>query len=110
MRDRPFAGDPDVVLVAKDELGKSYNTDINADLPLLLHHAYQAYRTRALAGFPPDAKEFTSAQGACRAALAHVMLLLRLEERVARNRCGGAFEEVDGLPELIAQARIALDQ
>ncbi|MBL8659859.1 MAG: hypothetical protein JNM75_08905 [Rhodospirillales bacterium] len=97
-------------MVEKDAPRKSYTADISADLPLLLHHAYQAYRTRVLAGFPADAKEFTSAQAACRAALAHVMLLLRLEERVARIQCGRTFEEVDGLQELIAQARVALDQ
>ncbi len=86
-----------------------HKCDFDADISLLLHHAFEAYRARVLVGFPSDAKEFVSAQAACRAALAHVMLLLRLEERLSKGKSDRPDEEGDGLDEIISEARAALN-
>lgn len=85
-----------------------HRCDFDADVPLLLHHAFEAYRARVLVGFPSDAKEFVSAQAACRAALAHVMLLLRLEERLSKGKSDRSDEEGVGLDEMISEARTAV--
>lgn len=83
---------------------------IRSGVPEALDRAYQAYKGRVVAGSPADAKEFTSAQAACRAALTHVMLLLKLNQQLARSRCGGPEEETDDLDALVSEARAALEQ
>ena len=45
------------------------SAQVHADLPALLDRAFRAYQVRAVADLPTDAKDFISAQSACRAAL-----------------------------------------
>lgn len=87
-------------------IGKLSASDLYGDVPVLLKHVFLAYRARVLSGFPLDAKEFAAAHAACRAALAHFMLLLRLAERFAGP--DGSSAEAETFNVLIAEARSAL--
>jgi hypothetical protein len=74
--------------------------------------AFEAYCSRASATRSENAKEFVASQAACRAALAHFMLLIRLSERLSRRRkeaVPGSGDDED-LDNMILEARAALDK
>jgi hypothetical protein len=77
-------------------------------LPARIHAAVEGYEAFAGAEAPADAKGFAAWHAACKAALAHVDLLIKL----ARWAEGGGETEAapgDGLDRLLAEARAALD-
>jgi hypothetical protein len=85
---------------------------LRASLPETLHRALDAYDAFAARPTPDDAKEFAAWQGGCKAALAHVELLLKLAGRVdldlsdpAAAAGGGAGGD---LAALMARARAAV--
>ncbi len=79
-------------------------------LPVTLQAALDAYDAFAARPVPEDAKEFAAWQGGCKAALAHVELLLKLAGRVGLDL--GESDAANGpgsaLAALAAQARAAL--
>ncbi|MBI2235781.1 MAG: hypothetical protein HYU60_02290 [Magnetospirillum sp.] len=77
-------------------------------LPARIRAAVEGYEAFAGAEAPADAKGFAAWHAACKAALAHVDLLVKLA-RWAEG--GGEAEAVpgDGLDRLLAEARAALD-
>lgn len=85
--------------------------EIEARLPRLMRLAFDAYCARASAAGAESAKEFVAGQAACRAALAHFMLLVRLSDRLSRRReaVSGAQDD-DDIDNMILEARAALDK
>lgn len=81
---------------------------IRAELPGALDRVYRAYSNRLDADLPADAKDFASAQAACRAALTHVLLLLKLADQLSRSDC--VHEDAEDLDALITEARSALNR
>lgn len=78
---------------------------ISAELPGILYRTFLAYRARALADIPLDTREFNGVQAACRSALAHLMLIIKLRDKLSQHesRCHNAKE--DHLSALISEAR-----
>ncbi|MQX35470.1 hypothetical protein [Roseospira navarrensis] len=83
---------------------------LRASLPETLHRALDAYDTFAARPVPEDAKEFAAWQGGCKAALAHVELLLKLAGRVGLDLSDPGAGEGDALAGLLAQARAAVGE
>jgi hypothetical protein len=81
-------------------------------LPETLQAALDGYDAFAARPVPDDAKEFAAWQGGCKAALAHVELLLKLAARVGLDLSegDGAGAEGPDLGALAARAQAALDQ
>jgi hypothetical protein len=79
---------------------------MSAAMPERLAAAMDSYDGFALANPPTEAKAFAAHHGACKAALAHVELLLKLT-RWATGKAEGASEG-DDLGRLIAEARSIL--
>ena len=84
--------------------------EVEARLPRLIRLAFDAYCARACAPESENAKEFVAGQAACRAALAHFMLLVRLSERLARRREAVSGSQDDDIGDMILEARAALDK
>lgn len=84
--------------------------EIARRLPPLLDRALAVYADFAAAPPPADeAKAFAAYQASCRAALGHVLLLVRLAEWArAGERPGGGDEDLDRLIEA-AEAALARD-
>jgi hypothetical protein len=82
-------------------------SDVEARLPRLIKLAFDAYCARASAPEPVNTKEFVAGQAACRAALAHFMLLVRLSDSLSRRKEGPA-EAQDAIDTMILEARAAL--
>jgi len=82
---------------------------IRAALPSLLGKALTGYRRFAAEPPPKDAKGFATHHAACRAALAHMELLLRLARWAEAN---GNSDESSGedIAKLILEAREALSE
>lgn len=74
-------------------------------LPALIDTAVESYRRFALAEPPGDAKGYAAQQTACKAALAHLDLLLRLARALLPK--SAAAERAPDLESLIAEARAA---
>ena len=74
-------------------------------LPALIDTAVESYRRFALAEPPDDAKGYAAQQTACKAALAHLDLLLRLARALLPTST--AAERAPDLETLIAEARAA---
>lgn len=72
--------------------------------------AFEAYCSRASATRSENAKEFVAGQAACRAALAHFMLLVRLSDRLSRRKEAVPGSRDDDLDNMILEARAALDK
>lgn len=73
---------------------------IEEQMPLLLSKAFEEYAKRVEQGFRADAKDFVADQGACRAALSHLHLLLRISNclpQVARDAPGQHMAEIKAL-------------
>jgi len=83
----------------------AFRTDLHRKLPKLVFEALVTYQ-RFSAGPPPeDAKAFTAYQTACRAALAHLHLLVKLADFTS---AGANDAEDQDLNELIEAARTAV--
>lgn len=82
--------------------------EVRAHLPSALREALAAYR-RFSEGIPPEnAKAFTAYQQACRAALAHVQVLLNLAALAAPETAADADDTDDDLHRLIEAAKAAV--
>lgn len=81
--------------------------DVEAKLPRLMRLAFDAYCARVSALQAENTKEFVAGQAACRAALAHFMLLVRLSDRLSR-RNEAAADPQDDIDNMILEARVAL--
>jgi hypothetical protein len=86
--------------------GDEYS-EVEARLPRLIKVAFDAYCARASAPEPANTKEFVANQAACRAALAHFMLLVRLSDCLSRRKHATA-DAADDIDTLILEARSAL--
>lgn len=82
-------------------------SEVEARLPRLIKIAFDAYCARASAPEPENIKEFVAGQAACRAALAHFMLLVRLSDRLSRRK-DSTGDAQDDIATMILEARAAL--
>lgn len=81
----------------------SAERNLAGQLPALIDTAVESYRRFALADPPEDAKSYAAQQTACKAALAHLDLLLRLARSLLPK--SAAAERAPDLETLIAEAR-----
>jgi len=81
---------------------------LRRSLPETLAAVLDAYDAFAARPIPEDAKEFGAWQGGCKAALAHVELVLKLAARVGLDLSPTPTTEQDTLADLLARARAAL--
>jgi len=91
---------PDLETLRKDLAGR---------LPPLIEKAFTDYGTFATIEIPEAAKDFTAHQAACRAALAHIDLLVKLARWAETGE--GDTSPLDTAPDiegLVAKARAAL--
>lgn len=95
-----------------DDLG-TIRAACRADMPGRIGAALDEYQRFVAEPPPADAKGFAAWQAAAKAALAHIELLLKLARWADGAAIGGNDEddasEDDGLGQLLAQARQALD-
>lgn len=82
--------------------------EVEARLPRLMRLAFDAYCARASAPESGNDKEFVAGQAACRAALAHFMLLVRLSDRLSRRKGAPSGSEDNDIEDIILEARAAL--
>lgn len=82
--------------------------EVEARLPRLMRLAFDAYCARAAAAEGDNVKEFVAGQAACRAALAHFMLLLRLSDRLSRQNKTSPSSRDEEIENIIVEARSAL--
>ena len=86
----------------------AFRHNLFAHLPGFLDKATNGYRRFNAIDPPDDAKAFAAHHAACRAALAHIQLLLSLA-RWVETADGSTREEAgDDLDRLVAEAQIAL--
>ena len=93
------------------EPDQSLRAEVAAALPPLIRETLAVYERFAAKDPPEDAKEFTAFQGACKAALAHLEALLKLERSLtpeSETPDGEAANESAVLTQRIAEARAAL--
>ncbi|MCK5777825.1 MAG: hypothetical protein KAH11_03475 [Rhodospirillales bacterium] len=84
------------------------NEVLRRSLPVSIRHAVQNYRAVAFADPSADAKEFQQQQAACKAALQHVEMLLKLASQVDAGSGGPAAEGSNTAP-IVARAEAAVD-
>ncbi len=86
-----------------------FRRDVLADLPGLLERALAGYG-RYASGLPPaDTKGFVAYQAACRAALSHIHLLVKLAHWARAGAASGvAVPDADQLDRLVREAEEAL--
>ena len=84
--------------------------EVEARLPRLMRLAFDAYCTRASAPEGESAKEFVAGQAACRAALTHFMLLVRLSDRLSRKGGKDKHSQDEDIEQFIREARSALEE
>lgn len=92
-----------------DGLG-AFRSDVLTELPALLERALAGYG-RFAAGMPPaDTKGFVAYQTACRAALSHIHLLVKLAHwaRPGAIDSGPAATDADQLDRLVREAEATL--
>lgn len=99
---------PGVTIGAQEDALGELRRELRASLPASLREALAAYRRFADGPAPAYAKAFTAYQQGCRAALAHVQLLLNLAALTADTPAAAPAPEDDDLHELIAAARAAV--
>lgn len=92
-----------------DDAWDTLREDVAARLPALIDRALAAYAGFAGADPPADARAFAAFQASCRAALAHLHLLIRLSEW-ARAGAGLAADSDADLARLIEAADEAIDR
>ena len=85
----------------------SLKQELNAFLPSRICEVMNSYDAFAASDIPADAKGFAAYHGACKAALAHVEVLLKIakwsEESASEQNPSG------GIAELLAEAKEALN-
>ena len=88
---------------------EAFRRELMADLPRLLDRAVRSYSRFAAECFTEDTKSFVAYQTGCRAALAHVHLLVKLAQwtRAERDE-NGAPLETEQLEQMIREAEGAL--
>jgi hypothetical protein len=87
----------------------TFRHNLSAHLPGFLDKATNGYRLFINAVDPPvDAKDFATHHAACRAALAHIQLLVSLARWVETTDGSTREGAKDDLDRLIAEAEIAL--
>lgn len=92
-----------------DDAWECLRGDFLARLPRLLEKALATYAYFANTPPPENVKEFAAFQASCRAALAHVHLLVRLAEWARAGDTGGGFGAETPIDQLIEQAEAALE-
>jgi hypothetical protein len=95
-------------LAVNDDAWDCLRDDLVARLPRLLDKALSTYAYFANTPPPENVKEFAAFQSSCRAALAHVHLLLKLAEWARAGHAGGIGAETH-IDQLIEQAEAALE-
>lgn len=107
LHDTPAFGDRSATADGLEELRR----DLVASLPGLLDRAIVTYGRFATETPPEDSKGFVAYQAGCRAALAHVHLLVKLAHwaRAARDD-DIAVGECEQLDRLVREAEAALDR
>jgi hypothetical protein len=96
-----------------DHAWEALRQDMMARLPRLLDKALATYTYFAGTPPPEGAKEFAAFQTSCRAALAHIHLLIKLAHwaQTARGEAGcGENSADDQITRLIEEAEAALDR
>jgi hypothetical protein len=96
--------EPEFELASLDVL----KSEVRAHLPSALREALAAYRRFSEGTAPENAKAFTAYQQACRAALAHVQVLLNLAALAAPATMADADDSDDDLLRLIEAAKAAV--
>jgi hypothetical protein len=95
--------------LAQDGL-QELRRDLLRNLPGLLGRAIHTYGRFAYETPPEDSKGFVAYQAGCRAALAHIHLLVKLAHWArATTEDGLAIEECEQLDRLVREAEAALD-
>lgn len=82
-------------------------SEVEAKLPRLIKLAFDTYCARASAQESENTKDFVASQTACRAALAHFLLLVRLSDSLSRRR-GESADAQDDMDNMVLEARAAL--
>ncbi len=77
--------------------------ELAADLPGFLDSALKHYRSLAGASLPAEPKALSAHFSACRAALAHIEMLLKLAARIAADG-----EDEEDMADIIARAEASL--
>ncbi|MFO1152119.1 MAG: hypothetical protein U1E42_00435 [Rhodospirillales bacterium] len=94
-----------------DDVWDGLRHDLVARLPRLLDKALSTYAYFANTPPPENVKEFAAFQSSCRAALAHVHLLLKLAEWARASDAGefGSETHID-IDRLIQEAESAIER
>jgi hypothetical protein len=89
--------------------GSMFRDELRDSLPQLLRRALASYTSFVALPSPEDAKSFAAYQASCRAAIAHVQMLLKLLEWT-RSDGGGSAELAwdEDIEELVGEAERAL--
>lgn len=87
-----------------------FRKDVLAELPALLERALAGYGRFATGTPPSDTKGFVAYQAACRAALSHIHLLVKLAHwaRAGAVESGPMAADADQLDRLVREAEAAL--
>ncbi len=88
--------------------GSLFRDELREHLPRLLRRALDSYTHFAALPSPEDAKSFATYQASCRAAIAHVQMLLKLFEWA---QAGGSAAELgwdEDIDELVREAERAV--
>lgn len=96
-----------------DDSWEGMRRDLVDRLPRLLDKALSTYAYFASAPPPEGAKDFTAFQASCRAALAHIHLLIKLAQwaqSVAADNDPSGADEDERIHRLIEEAEVALSQ
>ncbi len=88
-----------------------FRSNVLAELPALLERALAGYGRFAASMPPADTRGFVAYQTACRAALSHIHLLVKLAHwaRPGAVESGPAAADADQLDRLIREAEAALE-
>ena len=88
---------------------EAFRRELTAELPRLLDQAIRSYSRFAAECLTEDTKSFVAYQTGCRAALAHVHLLVKLAQwtRAERDEDGAPLE-AEQLEQMIREAEDAL--
>lgn len=91
-----------------DPTSEDLRRDVLQRLPALLARALAVYAEFAATPAPAEAKAFTAFQASCRAALAHVHLLVKLAEWAGDE--GGRGGDDGEIARLLEAADLAVDR
>ena len=87
---------------------EGFRRELIADLPRLLEQAVRSYSRFAAECFPEDSKSFVAYQAGCRAALAHVHLLVKLAQWTRSTEEDSSPLETEQLDQMVREAEDAL--